>query len=272
MIDYHTHSHVSHDGIGRILEHARRAEEIGLTEICLTEHLDFYISEDGFPCCTIPTETQLRSYLEEIREVQGMCRIPVRAGVELDYKPEADYWIRDMLQRFSFDFVLGSVHNVGDWPVSGPKELAIDYFQERGVLQGCLDYFDIVEQAVATGLFDSFAHLDLMKRFKPENGKLMRQGVLRDRIAAVLDRMVATGTGMEVNASGIFHPAGEPYPGLQILKLARDRGVGMLTIGSDSHRPETVGRGLEAALSLARAAGYRSLCTFERRQARVVAL
>lgn len=265
LIDYHMHSHVSHDGSGTIAEHVRTAEERGLAEICFTEHLDFYPSVDGLSCSTIPTEARLLAYIEEVREAQQHSRIVVRAGLEVDYKPEADRWVRDLLDRISFDFLLGSVHNVGTWPVSGPPEMAQAYLRERGAEQGCLDYLKIVERAVATDLFDSVAHLDLMKRFQPVNGELMKRGRLRDQIVAILDAMAASGTGIEVNAAGLVHDPREAYPSLYILKLARERGVEVLTVGSDSHRPDTVGRNLDAALSLARQAGFTHVYTFDQR-------
>ncbi len=265
LVDYHMHSNVSHDGVGTIAEHVRAAEERGLAEICFTEHLDFYPSPDGLSCTTLPTEARLLAYLEEMREAQQHSHIVVRAGLEVDYKPEAGRWVRDVLSHFEFDFLLGSVHNVGTWPVSGPPEMAQAYFRERGAEQGCLDYLEIVERAVATDLFDSVAHLDLMKRFQPVNGELMKRGRLRDQIVAILDMMAANGTGIEVNAAGLVHDPREAYPSLYILKLARERGVQLLTVGSDSHRPETVGRNLDAALSLARQAGFTRLYTFEQR-------
>ena len=265
LADYHVHSHFSSDGLGSILEHVRRAEALGLTEICFTEHLDFFPSPDGLSCTTIPDYVELEPYLQEVREAQQRSRVKVRAGLEVDYKPEAEPWMREILKVFPFDFLLGSVHNVGPWAVSGPAELALAFFREKGVEQGCLDYLDIVEQAVATGLFDSFAHLDLMKRFYPEARRLMLTGRLRDRTIAILDRMAETGTGIEINAAGMVHAPRELYPSLELLKLARERGVNVLTVGSDSHRPETVGRHLFEALSLARAAGFTHVYTFEAR-------
>ncbi len=259
------HSHVSHDGAGTIAEHVRAAEDRGLAETCFTEHLDFYPLADGLSCATIPTEERLLVYLEEVREARQRSRIVVRAGLEVDYKPEADRWVRDLLDRMPFDFLLGSVHNVGTWPVSGPPEMAQAYFRERGAEKGCLDYLEIVERSVATDLFDSVAHLDLMKRFQPVNGELMKRGRLRDQIVAILEVMAANGTGIEVNAAGLVHDPREAYPSLYILKLAHERGVEVLTVGSDSHRPETVGRNLDAALLLAREAGFPHLYTFDQR-------
>ena len=253
-VDYHMHSHYSHDGVGSTEEHVRRAEEVGLAEICFTEHLDFYPSEDGLSCQTIPSDREIRRYLEEIEEVRQRTRIAVRAGLELDYKPEADRWVRGLLQGVS------------------DREGALRYFQERGPEQGCLDYLEVVRRAVGTGLFDSLAHLDLMKRFRPQNGELMRNGELRERIVAILELMAATGTGIEINSAGLIHDPREAYPSLELLRLARERGVEVLTVGSDSHRPETVGRKLDAALSLAREAGYTHVYTFEQRIPTALAL
>jgi histidinol-phosphatase (PHP family) len=265
LVDYHMHSHVSHDAVGSVAEHVRAAEERGLAEICFTEHLDFFPAADGLSCATIPNEDQLLGYLEEVSAARQHAGIAVRAGLEVDYKPEADRWVRELLGRIDFDFLLGSVHNVGTWPVSGPPEMALAYFQERGAEQGCLDYLAVLEQAVATDLFDSVAHLDLMKRFRPENGALMKRGRLRDKIVEILDLMASNGTGIEVNAAGLVHDPREAYPSLYLLTLARERGVEVLTVGSDSHRPETVGRQIETAISLARAAGFTHVYTFDQR-------
>jgi histidinol-phosphatase (PHP family) len=265
LVDYHMHSHVSHDATGAVAQHVHAAEKGGLAEICFTEHLDFYPSADGLSCATIPTQDQLLAYQEEVREARRHTRIGVKAGLEVDYKPEADRWVRDLLGRLRFDFLLGSVHNVGTWPVSGPVDLMLAYFEEKGAEQGCLEYLEVVDKAVSTGLFDSVAHLDLMKRFRTENGELMKRGRPRDRIVAILDLMAANGTGIEVNAAGLVHDPRETYPSLDLLKLARERGVERLTVGSDSHRPETVGRNLDAALSVARTAGFTRVYTFDQR-------
>src|SRR5512146_1594089 len=108
--DYHLHSHVSHDARGLVIEHARAAEERGLDELCFTEHLDFYPAPNGLTCATIPTEEELLAYLAEVREADAVSRVRVRAGLEVDYKPEADSWTRELLSRLDMDFLMGSVH------------------------------------------------------------------------------------------------------------------------------------------------------------------
>jgi len=181
--------------------------------------------------------------------------------------------VQELVDRYStsFDFLLGSVHNVDSLGISD-RDGAMRYFGERGPWQGCLDYYEVVEKAVATGLFDSFAHLDLMKRFRPENGELMMQRELRDRMEAILDLLAATGTGLEINGGGLIHDPREAYPSLGLLRLARERGVAILTVGSDSHRPETVGRHVADCISLAREAGYGRVWTFEKRVGRAEAI
>src|SRR5512133_3547002 len=132
LLDYHLHSHVSHDASGRVIDHVRAAEERGLSELCFTEHLDFYPGSDGLSCATVPTEDELLAYIAEVRDADAFGRVRVRAGLEVDYKPEAERWTRELLGRLDLDFLLGSVHNVGRWGVSGPAELAQAFFDENG--------------------------------------------------------------------------------------------------------------------------------------------
>jgi len=66
-------------------------------------------------------------------------------------------------------------------------------------------------------------------------------------------------------------PAGECYPGLEFLNLAREAGVGLL-INSDAHAPEEVGAGFETGLALAKEAGFMEVVRFEGRKRKEVKL
>ena len=55
-----------------------------------------------------------------------------------------------------------------------------------------------------------------------------------------------------------------PVPARTILRWYKELGGEILTLGSDCHRVEHLGVGLEVGAELARAAGFRRVCTFER--------
>jgi len=53
---------------------------------------------------------------------------------------------------------------------------------------------------------------------------------------------------LEINSSGWRQPAGRPYPDLELVKLYRELGGEIITIGSDAHRCEELAAGVQQAL------------------------
>lgn len=70
------------------------------------------------------------------------------------------------------------------------------------------------------------------------------------------DALAASGAAIELNSDRFSDPAGVMYPSVEILRGARARRI-PLTIASDAHEVEHVGRALDEAIAHARAAGYR---------------
>jgi histidinol-phosphatase (PHP family) len=88
-----------------------------------------------------------------------------------------------------------------------------------------------------------------------------------EAVARALAALAASGVGLELNTRGTYRPgAAKVSPGPALLALAVRAGVPFVTLGSDAHQPEDVGRGLEEAVALARAAGVSKQCTFRRRR------
>jgi histidinol-phosphatase (PHP family) len=82
--------------------------------------------------------------------------------------------------------------------------------------------------------------------------------------------MARRGLCLEINSGGLRKGLKWPYPSPDILRAAKDLGVTGITVGSDAHRPDQVGYGLEACLESAGDAGYDRVVVFERRSRREV--
>jgi histidinol-phosphatase (PHP family) len=115
-------------------------------------------------------------------------------------------------------------------------------------------------RAARTGLFDSLSHPDLIK---------FRGDVLPWDWSPVLDAL--DGTCLEVSTAGLYKPHGRLYPEPELLRAARERGV-PITLASDAHVPQNVGRDLDRGIEHARAAGYDTVTVFEARRPRQVPL
>ena len=70
--------------------------------------------------------------------------------------------------------------------------------------------------------------------------------------------------GLEVNTSSYRYGLSDTTPSVEILKRYRELGGKIVTIGSDSHKPEHLGAYIEETKEMLRKAGYTQFCTYER--------
>ena len=160
--------------------------------------------------------------------------------------------------------MLGSVHWLGGLAVDHPdyaiwEEVAADEVWRR--------YFAQVRAAAASGLFDVLAHLDLAKVF----GHSASESVIASEHEQTADAIAAAGIAVEISTAGLRKAAGELYPAQDLLRALHRRGV-PITLGSDGHVPEDLGRDYPRALEAAHACGYRTVSMFSGRERREVPL
>lgn len=266
MLNYHAHDDASSDATGELSRHVEAARSAGIVHLCTTNHVEV-LGEDGD--WTVALEEARPRFLSEIAAANGLReRVPgmtLRVGAEFEYRPEWCDRLDALAGEVPFDLVIGSVHVVDGYNVSGGSDPA-RYFRERSVDEAYGRYFETVLEMLDWGGFDLLGHLDLVTRYghghygawRPER----HEALLRSVLATAADR----GVGLEVNASGVAQAPGRPYPDETVLAWAREAGVPFLTVGADSHRPEHVARGLAEALASAGRSGWEEVALFERRR------
>lgn len=257
--DWHVHPDFSPDAEGTVRDCCRAAGLAGLAGLCFTTH---YEPDPGRadresvrvagllrPVSSDWVGRYLAAIEEARREFPGLR---VLAGVEIGFDPGLEDPIREFLARHRFGFVLGSVHSIEHIALSSGREQHEFAERFRDVEPSDLmrRYFDRVRAAAASGLFDALAHLDIYRKYAV---KLLGPELLPAAAAELpraLRAIAAAGVAIEVNTSAFRRGDDEPYPALTILEQARAAGVGRFTIGSDAHRPEDIGAGLERAREL----------------------
>jgi histidinol-phosphatase (PHP family) len=120
-------------------------------------------------------------------------------------------------------------------------------------------YFDLLQQAARSGVFQIIGHMDLIKRYYRDFmytcGPLVEQ---------TLKVFAESGVTIEINTSGL--PRKEDYsPCYSVLDLASHYGV-PVTFGSDAHKPERVGENWGEAVEMMRRAGYKKMRMFRKLQ------
>lgn len=251
IADYHMHTPLCRHARGTAAEYVARARELGLAEIGFSDHspMPQYFDDWRMPVEELPLYFE---WIEAARAAAGA--MPVRMALEVDWIEGGERWIEDLTARAPWDYLIGSVHYIGRWNFDNPAEK--QGFRHLGTEEAWTQYWKLFISAARSGLFDIMGHPDLIKKFghRPE-GDLRRY--YEPAIAAVAE----AGIAIELNTAGLFKDVQEMYPAQDFLTLAAAAGI-PLTINSDAHAPEEVGRAFPEAIALARAAGYTSLVRF----------
>jgi histidinol-phosphatase (PHP family) len=257
VLDYHLHlwPHSEHETplrLEQLADYCARAQEVGVTELAVTEHLFRFRQADalvgGFwddervPAALAESMAEywkfhatadLDAYVECARAAKE-AGLPVVIGLEVDYYEGRMDAVAELLAGYPFDVLLGSVHWVGGWrfdDLDDPVSMA-EWSARR--VDACWEaYTEALEELAASGTCDVLAHPDLIKV----------AGSIPDAPAEWWDRIaeaaVASGMAAEVSSAGWRKPVGEQYPAMGLLERFVARGV-PLTTASDAHRLEHV--------------------------------
>ena len=260
LFDYHMHTPLCGHATGHPREYAAEAVRKGLGEIGFSEHNPMPEKFDDWRM-DLADFSQYLQIVEEARQTQP--QLPIRLGLECDFIPGREAWVRELAGMANFDYLIGAVHYITpDWDVDNP--LKLDRWKQQPVEEVWTRYFRALGQAAQSGLFDFLAHPDLVKKF----GHFPR-GDLLPYYREALDAIEASGMAIEVSTAGLRKEVGEIYPSVQFLKEAFRREIPVL-ISSDSHDPREVGHEFSRARQLLREVGYRELTAFRARQKRKI--
>jgi histidinol-phosphatase (PHP family) len=255
--DYHMHTPLCRHATGEPVDYARRAVELGLTEIGFSDHSP--MRQDDFDNWRM-NFSQLDEYVEKVRRAQKeFPQLTIRLALEVDYFPNGDGWIRELAARHPWDYFIGSVHYVSDsWDIDNPAKLS--EWKKRDAFEVWSIYFERLARAAESKLFDIIGHADLPKKFgfKPKED-------CTPLYEKFLNAAAKSGCAIELNTAGLRKDCKEIYPSRQILELAFQKGV-PITFGSDAHAPGEVGLNFAEAIQLAREVGYKKSCRFGRRK------
>lgn len=259
--DYHVHSEFSCDCQASMAEMCRGALAKGVREIGFTEHFDLHPAEPQRDWFRLEPWVEA---LEACRAAFGRQGLIIRAGIELGEPHLFPAEAQALLASYPFDYALGSLHWVGPDSV-----FDLDYFYARPEAEAYGLYFDELARVVEAGGFDVLSHLDVPVRAGAVAYGRYDPCEHEAGIRRVLAACIARGIALDLNTAALYRRAARLTPGLEILRWYAAMGGERVTLGSDAHRPDHVGRGLKKALDAARAAGLKHLTFFERRQPRL---
>jgi len=250
--DYHIHTTWS-DGKETPERYIRAAIERGIKEIGFSEHIA--LMPQGEQWCMKPEK--LPEYVELILRLRKQFpEIEVRLGVELDYIPNREKQLTEIVTSYPFDYIIGSVHYMGEETV----DLGPGFYIGKNISQIFENYFNLVCEAASTGLYDIMGHPDLVRihRFRPDED-------ITHLYSMMASAFKIHDVAFELNTNGMNKPLHDFYPDKKYLTLFAQHGVAVC-VNSDAHFPSRIGQYFDEAYDLLKMNGFHEMAVFKNRE------
>ena len=246
-IDGHIHIERGEYTLEWIHEFVKRAQETGLDEIRLLEHNymfpEFAPMYDSVRACSSfvndwfirkTGKKDLHEYLELIKKVRNEeFPVKIKFGLEVCYFPKYEDLIGEQTQDKGFDFLLGSIHFIGDFAFDHKPELwkgvDVDRAYER--------YFEDSVKLADSALFDGIGHPDTIKIFGHQPSFR-----LTDYYVSLAQALAANGMYADQNSGAYRRCPDTAGLGMdqELISILKKHNVPIIT-SSDAHCPEDVG-------------------------------
>ncbi len=248
-----------------MLEMANASHQKGVDTLCFTDHcdIDHCVTGEPNPDCFLFREKMVKMYEDTISTApQGMT---IRLGIELgeiNHDPQRAALIASAPE---LDFVLGSLHNLR----GKPDFYDIEYHGEDHCNSLIDDYMDELLEYSSLTCFDVMAHIGYPVRYTRRKGYNtdISLKTYEEKLRQILKNLIDSGKGIEINCSGFTNPlVKSSIPTLDIIKLYKDLGGEIITVGSDAHKVEQAGQGLKEGFDILRQLDYKYVTVFEKRK------
>ncbi len=281
LADMHTHSDFSPDAKSSPEQMCESAVRLGLAAYAITDHCDCnmrfppeHYTDDvsalkdadmygsqKYALDSIAYQTKLKE------RYQG--RLELICGIELG-QPLQDMEFAQMISCDErLDFIIGSHHqNRGEDDFYSFEYNKMDSGQIGTLLENCfLQTLDMCRW----GGFDVLGHLTYPLRYiEGDYGISVDMSRYEDIIREIFCTLIQSGKGIEINTSGLWKGYGKTLPVERLIKMYRQLGGEILTVGSDAHNADDVGKGIAEGAELAKNVGFGYLTVFKKRTANFI--
>lgn len=257
LFDNHNHSEFSFDGKRTSIEASTRAAyEKGLGGLCFSDHYDIYVPEETLKISPHSCElADIPAQRAEIDRVQMLFPdTEILKGIEIGMHPKCRTQIKELLENYSFDQVIASVHYIGETdPFYG------GFFKDKTWQEAYRTYLEsIYNEMILIEDFDIMGHYDYIVRYCDYD----QVDILYKDFSDIFDEMfrylIQNGKALEINTKSY-----QNYRGRQaeidnnVLLRYKEMGGEIISFGSDSHDAFNVGLDFRKYSALAKSLGFR---------------
>lgn len=272
--DYHIHTEFSDDSDYAMEQVIKDAIKKGFDELCFTDHVDYGVKKDwdepgemiyrkggpGEPDQMPVANVDYPVYYKTFQKMKEIYKdkISLKFGLEFGMQSHTIEKYEKLFARYPFDFIILSVHEVED------KEFWDQAFQEGRTQQGYNEryYEEMLYLVQNYHDYSVLGHMDLITRY--DKAGVYPFEKLKPILTKILKTVIADGKGIEINTSSHRYGLKDLTPSRDILKLYKELGGKIITIGSDSHKPEHLGAFVDETKEELKALGFKQICTFDK--------
>lgn len=276
--DYHVHTAFSDDSQEPMENQIKRAIQLGLDEICFTEHVDYGIKRDfddprgfkirrhevnGKTVDDVWSNCDYPNYFKMLKEMKSKYpNITIKQGLEFGVQSITVNEFEKLFSKYEneLDFILFSMHQVDN------KQFWMQEFQAEKTQKEYNDayYIEIYKTMKMFKHYSCLAHLDLLSRYDLCGVYPFEKE--EEIIAEILKLAIQDGKGIELNTSSWHYGLKDTQPSRKILKLYKDLGGKIITVGSDGHSTKYVADHIQDAYAILKEIGFTQICTFDHMQ------
>ncbi len=260
LIDMHVHTDNSPDGVHSPMYVCEHAVKNNLGAIAFTDHceVDTYYKDKY-------NNMVFHSYFE-CSKARAAFRgqLLVLIGLEVG-QPLSDIELADkIISEKPYDFILGSIHTPKGFNGQDIKNIEYDKID---VYKFMSDYFRELSELANWKGCDCLSHLTApMRRIEGRHKIDFDYNLIGKDVDNLLKEVIMNGKSIEINTSGLRQPIGKTMPEESIIRRYRELGGTKITVGSDAHTAQDVGKGLTEGITLAKKCGFEKLTFYVKRE------
>ena len=204
--------------------------------------------------------------LDRLKE-KYQSEIRIFKGMETEVWPGYESQVKDLVQTFRPDYIVGSVHHLKDRPLDYSQEVYDSLARECGGIEAMYqNYFDCQHEMIRILKPFVVAHFDLIRIFDSDYEARVLKPEIQERIHRNLKLIKDLGLVMDLNLRPLARGEKEPYPTRSILEKIQDMGIPMIP-GDDSHSAAQAGTNVPKAVALLASMGFDTDWPLERMKA-----
>jgi len=263
LTDYHVHSDFSGDAEDSMLDMTLASGEADIDHICFTDHCDcdHYLTglrDDS--CFDIWPKI-----LSEFELLQRECpsKLEVSLGLELGEANHYPEWGAKIASQPELDFIIGSVHSLRGLP----DFYALKYESEEHCREILFKYIEELIETAKLDYIDVIGHYTKRYMLRAGFNNQIEEEIYDEPMHELIRTIVQNGKGIEINCSGFRHPGiNATIPDVKILRMFKDMGGEIITVGSDAHKVSDAGRGIVHGFKVLQELGYDYVTIFRGRK------